>query len=101
MVDPVFTYVGGIAFLVLIIGSMLYLMYNYEGVDAEDTPNESVVRGAGPVAAEAAESDDEAVEGGADDPTEAVEAGAPADADEPSEDAADDQDAGEAEADEV
>ncbi|TKX40556.1 hypothetical protein, partial [Halorubrum sp. ARQ200] len=72
MVDPIFTYVGGIGFLVLIIGSMLYLMYNYEGVDEEDTPSESVVRGAGPVAAE--NEANEPVDGAADDAMDAVEA---------------------------
>ncbi len=87
MVDPVFTYVGGIAFLVLIIGPMLYLMYNYEGIDAaEDTPNENVVQGAGPIASEGPDTDGEAVEGGAEDTRDAVEAGEPADADEPTED---------------
>lgn len=46
MVDPIFTYVGGIAFLVLIIGSMLYLTFSTEGVE-DDNPGESVVKGVG------------------------------------------------------
>jgi hypothetical protein len=83
MVDPVLTYVAGIGFLVLLIGPMLYLMYNYEGIDAaEDTPNENVVQGAGPIAAEGPDADEKAVEGGADDTRDAVEAGEPEDAEE-------------------
>ena len=46
MVDPIFTYVGGIAFLVLIIGSMLYLTFSTQGVE-DDSPGESVVKGVG------------------------------------------------------
>ena len=92
MVDPIFTYVGGIAFLVLIIGSMLYLMYDYEGVDEEDTANESVVRGAGPVAAEGGESESaEAVDGGAEDTREAREADPEAGAEPDEGEAADDE----------
>ena len=87
MVDPALTYVAGIAFLVLLIGPMLYLMYNYEGVDGEETPNENLVRGAGPIAAEGPETDGDEVEGGAEDTRDAVEAGEPEDADEPSEEA--------------
>jgi hypothetical protein len=51
MVDPVYTYVGGIAFLVLIIGSMLYLTFSTYDVE-EDSPGESVVGGLGTEEAE-------------------------------------------------
>jgi hypothetical protein len=54
MVDPIFTYVGGIAFLVLIIGTMLYLTFSTLDIDEGDEyPSESVVKGVG------VESDDE------------------------------------------
>lgn len=46
MVDPIFTYVGGIAFLVLIIGSMLYLTFSTLDIEeGDENPGESVVGG--------------------------------------------------------
>jgi hypothetical protein len=45
-IDPIFTYVGGIAFLVLIIGTMLYLTFSTQNVE-DDNPGESVVKGVG------------------------------------------------------
>ncbi|MFB6220147.1 MAG: hypothetical protein ABEH90_01795 [Halolamina sp.] len=48
MVDPIFTYIGGIAFLVLIIGSMLYLTFSTLDIEEDDkNPGESVVGGVG------------------------------------------------------
>ena len=48
MVDPIFTYVGGIAFLVLIIGTMLYLTFSTMHIEEGDEhPGESVVKGVG------------------------------------------------------
>ena len=51
MVDPIFTYVGGIAFLVLIIVPMLYLMANNPDYE-DESPGESVVGGVGTTASE-------------------------------------------------
>ncbi len=46
MVDPIFTYVSGIVFLVLIIGSMLYLTFSTLDVEeGDENPGESVVVG--------------------------------------------------------
>ena len=51
MVDPIFTYIAGIAFLVLIIAPVLYLLYAEADTEAGDEyPSESVVGGVGPVA---------------------------------------------------
>jgi hypothetical protein len=48
MVDPIFTYIGGIAFLVLMIGSMLYLTFASTDIEEGDEhPGESVVGGVG------------------------------------------------------
>jgi hypothetical protein len=60
MVDPIFTYIGGIAFLVLIIGSMLYLTFS--GIDVEEGdehPGESIVGGVERAAEEPGEPDRE------------------------------------------
>lgn len=47
-IDPVYTYIGGIAFLVLIIGTMLYLTFSTLNIDEGDEhPGESVVKGVG------------------------------------------------------
>jgi hypothetical protein len=51
MVDPIFTYIAGIAFLVLLIAPVLYLLYAEADTEAGDEyPSESVVGGVGPVA---------------------------------------------------
>lgn len=88
MVDPIFTYIAGIAFLVLLIAPVLYLLYAEADTEAGDEyPSESVVGGVGPVAevggdteadtaaeaetAETTEEDgDEAASDGTDDDTE-------------------------------
>ncbi|MBP1986116.1 hypothetical protein [Halolamina salifodinae] len=64
MVDPILTYIGGIAFLALIIVPVLYLMANTPDYE-DDSPGETVVGGVGPVAsgeAEGEDADEEATE---------------------------------------
>ncbi|GAB7094231.1 hypothetical protein JCM30237_13830 [Halolamina litorea] len=46
MVDPIFTYVGGIAFLVLIIVPVVYLMYASDPSE-DELAGQSVVGGVG------------------------------------------------------
>ena len=51
MVDPILTYVAGIAFLVLLIVPVLYLLYaEADTEEGDEYPSESVVGGVGPVA---------------------------------------------------
>lgn len=66
MVDPILTYIGGIAFLALIIVPVLYLMANTPDYE-DDSPGETVVGGVGPVASGEAEGEEVADEEAAED----------------------------------